>query len=745
MSESAAASSIGIDLALCFGFGKMQTPRPSPPSLLLALGLLAAAPLLPGCGEGRTPWTPADHPAVDLEARVARWVGHPSAVAARDGTVLGKVQVDRCLPVPPGEIPLHVHDAFLAAEDPGPCLPGEDGTAAPLLDALDDTPAVLEDPDARAERCSALRALAFGDEADSCLPWLPLPEGGWLPRSDPDAVRAAWMNLADLGQGDYGVEAAARRWFDRGASALTLSQAALLAAAATSPEARSDEKLLRRARDRVLRRMEERGAATRAQVVAAMAEDVPLRRPHVDPSPDLASFMEGVRRDLREHLGGSLLLRRGGTVVTTLDAPLQDAAKRAVAEGQDRWERNRKTEAKTIRKVLDKHGTDPEALAQAKVPDGAYLEVPEDHPQAAVLGMEPDTGRVAVLFDGRPEHEVARFGAMHLERQAGSSFKTFVYATAIHQGYSEADVLTDRRYAFEVPDRDEPWTPKNHLDKYYNQVTLRFGLAQSLNSVAIQLAVKVGPSAVVDLCRRLGISSRLRAVPALALGASPVSLAEMVAAYATFPAGGRRVVPRFVDAFEAATGRYDFPLPPPVQAIDPGVAYVMVDMLRAVVQGGTGTAAKKLPFPVGGKTGTTNESADTWFVGFSSRLALGVWFGFDDGLPLGGDETGGSLALPVWREVMAASAGDPPPPDFPVPPGIAFEERSVWNGAPMKEGRRMAFVEPVRARWVVKHPKDSRPLEDGEVVLPPGPRLRLAGGELREYEADPEEPEQASP
>ena len=268
-------------------------------------------------------------------------------------------------------------------------------------------------------------------------------------------------------------------------------------------------------------------------------------------------------------------------------------------------------------------------------------------------------------------------------RQPGSAFKPVIYGAALRKGWTAASTIVDRPLVYEDPDSGFVWRPGNYKGEFYGRITLRSALARSVNNATIHLLNAVGVDDVIDYARTLGIESPLVRNLSLALGSSGVSLLELTRAYAVFPAQGRRVVPRFVARVLDAEGNVlleNVPLgggpaqAEPAEVLSPLDAYLATDMLRAVVEEphGTGRQAQALRRPLGGKTGTTNEQADAWFVGFSPDLMAGVWVGFDEKRVLGRGETGGRAALPIWIDFMREALAERPRRDFPVPEGVVF-------------------------------------------------------------------------
>jgi penicillin-binding protein 1A len=270
-------------------------------------------------------------------------------------------------------------------------------------------------------------------------------------------------------------------------------------------------------------------------------------------------------------------------------------------------------------------------------------------PEGAVVVLDPDTREVLGLVGGH-DVKVAGFNrATQAKRQPGSTFKPLVFAAALASGrYTPATIVND------APEVYNLWKPKNYKGgAFAGPVRLRHALAQSINTVAIRVLHDIGPETAVELARRMGISSELPAQLSLALGSGEVTPLELTNAFATLAAGGAAAPPRLVNELRAMRGDAGQPpILPAEQVLSPEVAYVAVDMMTSVVTEGTGAAAADLRMPVAGKTGTSNDSRDAWFIGLTPGYAVGVWIGFDDNRTLGNRESGGKTALPVYIEVM---------------------------------------------------------------------------------------------
>ena len=289
--------------------------------------------------------------------------------------------------------------------------------------------------------------------------------------------------------------------------------------------------------------------------------------------------------------------------------------------------------------------------------------------QGALVAMEPSTGDVKALVGGF-DFEDSQFNrAVQSLRQPGSAFKPFIYAAALDRDFTPASVIVDEPISFRANGR--VWTPQNYDNRYHGPTTLRDALTFSRNVVTVKLAMKVGLSYLVSYIPKLGIHTPLSKNLSLALGASEVTPLELTAAYGTFANLGRRAEPRFITRITDNQGNViDEHLPDTEQVIAPETAYQMTSMLESVVQRGTGRRAADLGRPAAGKTGTTNDVNDAWFIGYTPQLLAGVWVGFDEKRSLGRGETGGHVATPIWTEFMEAALEGQPVLDFPVPDGI---------------------------------------------------------------------------
>jgi len=316
--------------------------------------------------------------------------------------------------------------------------------------------------------------------------------------------------------------------------------------------------------------------------------------------------------------------------------------------------------------------------------------------QAALVSMDPKNGDVVSMVGGYDYAHSVFNRAVQARRQAGSSIKPFIYAAALQHGMNNLSIVLDAPVA--VRTATGVWAPSNYdAGKYLGAITLKTALAKSINTVSVRLTAAMGVDPVIKMMRSLGITSPIPRHISIALGTPDVSLLQMTAAYASFPAGGQKVTPRFVTLVTADDGRVVDDWRPAVkrpQALPPEIAYLMVDLMKGVVQRGTAKAAQELGRPAAGKTGTSTGFRDTWFIGFTPDLICGVWVGRDDFKPIGANTTGGNTALPIWLSFMRAAHPDTPVRDFIPPADVTFVRASETSGQPVGPGSPQAAWVP---------------------------------------------------
>ncbi len=316
------------------------------------------------------------------------------------------------------------------------------------------------------------------------------------------------------------------------------------------------------------------------------------------------------------------------------------------------------------------------------------------HIEGAMVAMEPNTGLVRAMVGGYSFSQSEFNRAVQAKRQSGSVIKPLIYSAALSRGYTQLSIINDSPVAYRT--ESGTWRPRNFGGRYHGPVTLRTALAKSLNSVAVKILAHIGVESALDRLRALGIQSSLPANLSLALGSGSVSPLELTTAYAVFPSGGVAVKPVFITRVVDGEGNVleENNLHAAQQVVSSEHAYVMADMMSAVVKEGTARQALSLNLPLAGKTGTTNDFRDAWFVGFSPQLVAGVWVGNDDFTPIGDGETGGRAALPIWTDFMEHAHSMIQVASFNVPGGVVFVRANGHTGAPSKPGDSSSLLIP---------------------------------------------------
>ena len=477
-------------------------------------------------------------------------------------------------------------------------------------------------------------------------------------------ILALYLNQIYFGGGAYGVEAAARIYFGKPARELNIAECALLAGLPRSPKYYSPFKSpesARRRRTHVLNRMAATGVITAQQADEAKKAPLPVQAA-VKAGGPAPYFVEYVRQMVEERFGSSILYTGGLNIYTSINDELQGFAEESIAAGLADIE------------------------ARLARPGGSPL-------QASLIAIEPATGRIRAIVGGR-DFNRSRFNrATQALRQPGSAFKPIIYAAALEQGFGASDSLDDSPLTIAV-DRKTNWSPENFTRTYQGPVTLRNALAESLNVPTVRLFEKIGASEIIRHATNLGIRSRLTSYPSLALGSSDVTLADLTSAYAVFANHGIKSGPVSILTITDSTGRILYTNDAaPVQVMKHETAYLITHLLKGVIEHGTGWKARELGRPAAGKTGTTNNYRDAWFVGYTPSLVAGVWIGHDDQESIGQKETGGRAALPLWLEFMKKAHAERTPEDFAVPSGVIFKQVDPKTGLLSTEQCRLSIRE----------------------------------------------------
>jgi 1A family penicillin-binding protein len=465
-------------------------------------------------------------------------------------------------------------------------------------------------------------------------------------------ILEAYLNRIYWGSGFYGVEEASQGYFGKPASQLGLSEAALLAGITAAPSLYSphvNPELCMKRRELVLAAMSRYGFATATEVEAVRHHRVEIL-PKAKETKRLAYAVDAVRTEVLELLGSDKTFAGGLRVHTTIDAKVQLAAEETVESHLARIERDFK---------LVKQGRPAPEMAHNAT----------DALQGALLSMNVQSGEIIALVGGRNFVESKFNRALYGKRQPGSAFKAIVYAAALDAGMTPATVVEDAPLEFQTP--DGLYRPANSDRTFSGAITLRTALRKSINSVAVQTGQTVGISRIVDLARKMGLEGPLPAVVSLPLGSGEVTLFEMVRAYSVFPNQGKLVHPLLLRRIEDKHGKVLYDAKPEVHPVlSPQVAFLMTSMLTDAVNRGTGSGVREAGFqmPVGGKTGTTNDYKDAWFIGFTPDVATGVWVGYDQPRVIATRAYGARLAVPLWTAYMKQLS--PSPRKFSRPAGI---------------------------------------------------------------------------
>jgi penicillin-binding protein 1A len=719
----------------------------------------------------------------DVETLARYQPAMATQVLADDGTVIGEFYLEKRYVVPITRIPPTVRNAFIAAEDDAFYRHGgidPSGIVRALLnnwmsgDKLQGgstitqqvVKSLLLSPKKSYER--KLKEVILAARLEQQLA--------------KDEILHLYLNHIYLGSGAYGVAAAANEYFGKRIEDLQLAEAALLAGLPQAPSRYSPFKHWPAAKARqryVLERMVASGFVTRAEADAAAEQPLALasRRGSYVAAP---YYVEHVRRWLEERYGETALYSLGLRVHTPVNLRMQQAAETALREGlqelaarQRFGERRRHLTAeemaeflegqrKTMKgsRLLRDRGYDavvtmvparPGGPVRVQIGNlrGTLAASPAGNPayqvgdvvrvrpapasngtleferaeepalQGALLAIVPATGDVKAMVGGFDFYDSQFNRAVQSTRQPGSAFKPFIYAAALDRDLTPATIIVDEPIS--LRDSKGYWMPKNYENRFYGPTTLRDALTFSRNVVTVKLAMRVGLKYLTSYIPRLGVRSPLAPNLSLALGSSEVSLLELATAYGVFADQGQLAEPRFITRITDSQGSViDENLPRVEQVIAPETAYLITSMLENVIERGTGKRAQALGRPAAGKTGTTNDMNDAWFLGYTPQLLAGVWVGFDEKRSLGKGETGGRVAAPIWARFMEQALENQPILDFPIPHGVncvLTDKRTGRRAAPGSTGFLECFREGTEPAVAIARRPD--PERATEVVSPP--------------------------
>ncbi len=674
-------------------------------------------------------------------------------VYAWDGTLIGEYSKERRIFIPYDQIPAQLAQSFLAAEDRNFFQHGGvdvGGLSRAMLNNVGNAMRGRRLEGGSTITQQVAKNVLLTSDATVGRKFKEAILAHRLEQSlTKQQILELYLNEIWLGYRSFGVGAAAYNYFGKSLPDLTLAQCAYLASLPKGPDnyhpIRNKAKAMAR-RNWVLGQMAEQGWVSREQAKQAMAEDLVVQAaPKRAAYRDADYFVEEVRQRGMATLGPRL--NEGGYYMrTTLDPRLQTAARVALMDGLENYDRRHgwrgawghvestdlaweKTAlAKQIpsertnwrpalvtsndgRIRLVKNEGEGQLVGEdvtwakngkglkagdlvfvEKTDAGGYRLRQAPAVNGALVAMEPYTGRIVALVGGY-SYSLSNFNrATQAMRQPGSSFKPFVYAAALENGYTPASVIVDSAITLKGANGQD-WSPENYSKQFYGAQPLRKGLEQSINAMTVRLAQGVGMKKIVEFAKRTGVTKSMDPVLAMALGAGETTPFKLTAAYAPFVNGGRRVDPHLIELVQDREGKVIFRADkrdcvrcdagfngdesprfaaPGDQVMDPVTAYQITSMLQGVVQRGTAARVSSLGRPLAGKTGTTNEYRSAWFVGYSPNLVVGVFVGFDDNRSLGAGETGATDAIPVFMDFMKVALDGQPVVDFKPPKNAKF-------------------------------------------------------------------------
>jgi penicillin-binding protein 1A len=485
-----------------------------------------------------------------------------------------------------------------------------------------------------------------------------------------------YFNQYYFSRGAYGVAAAARLFFDKPASQLNINECATLIGLLKGPNINSPfnnpDKAIK-ARNRVLYVYYEQGGITEHEYDSL--KSLPIHVVAGGENIGIAPyFTETIRQYLLSKFGEDILYTGGLKVYTTLDSKLQTVAEAAVEAKVDSLRAD-------IRHTFGMRN--PNYVIFETDSATGQKHASQKLVQGALTSIDNATGGVLAMVGGRSFRESEFNRAVQALRQPGSCFKPFVYTACIDNGYKTTDIVDDNPIVLDIPGAKQ-WRPHNYDGKFLGPITLRDGLRLSRNLATIRLLLKVTPEQAVFYAQKMGITTPLPAVPSLAIGVGEVKEVELVSAFTTFPNKGIHIPYRMIDKIVDRYGRVieDNTAIRKEEVLSAQTAYIMVDMMRSVVDAGTAQRARAMGFtrPAGGKTGTSDNYCDNWFVGYTPQITTGVWVGFDDKTSLGEAEDGARNAVPIWTEVMKAACAGLPVENFEEPEGIAHADVCSESG-----------------------------------------------------------------
>jgi penicillin-binding protein 1A len=586
-----------------------------------------------------------------------------SIVYDRKGNVVGSYFVEDRLPITLAEIPRHLVEAVIASEDRRFYEHWGVNLAAIGRAALRNVRAggVTQGASTITQQLARNLFLDQSRTVERKLKEMVLAVR--LERSfSKDEILELYLNRIYFGEGAYGVQAAAHRYFGKDVSSLSIGEAALIAGIPANPTLfspiRHPEAATRR-RNRVLRAMYDEGNITRVDLERFTEEELGVHSGGT-PSGGAPYFMEYLRLQLAERYGQKGVYQDGLRIYSTLDLDLQHAAEKAVDGGTRGIE-----EDHVYRDTFESF----QRAAHSEEEKTPYL-------QAALIALDPQTGAILAMVGGRAWQDSRFNRATQALRQPGSAFKPFIFALALRDGARTNDIIVDEPVTYPVGNNAAlgTWSPKNFKNTFDGPMTLRHALALSINIPSVKLLNRIGPDRLVDFVRPFGMESTIPPYLSVALGTAEVTPIEIASAYGTFANQGIHLTPRGIERVEDRLGRVlETGRSATGEALDERTCALVVSLLRSVVERGTAAVARsKMGFtsPSAGKTGTTDDYTDAWFIGFVPRCVCAVWVGFDEKKTLGERMTGAKAALPIWVDFMKAVVAQNGEEEFPMPAGL---------------------------------------------------------------------------
>jgi len=490
-----------------------------------------------------------------------------------------------------------------------------------------------------------------------------------------EKILELYLNQINLGNGAYGVETASQRYFGKSVRDLNIAEAATLAALPKAPERYNPRRYPDRAiqrRNTIIELMRENGVISDAD--ASLAKAYPLQlATKVESGQTAPYFVEWVRQQLDAQFGKQLY-EQGLNVYTTLDLDMQTAAERAM---------ERQLRAIEAGKYgTFKHPTYEEYIAKQSSGDPEVNSSP--YLQGAFIALDPRTGAVRAMIGGRDFDDSKFNRATQATRQPGSTFKPIVYSAAIQNGRPLSSVVDDDPISVPLSN-GQVWEPQNYEHNSLGPIPMREALYKSRNLATVRIGLDLGVQTVIREARNFGITTPIPPYPSIFLGAADVVPLQMVGAYTTFPTLGVRAAPTAILRVENNRHQVVWePTPVRTQVMSPEEAWLMVSVMKDVIQRGTAYSAvwdAGFHIPAAGKTGTTNDGTNVWFIGYTADLVAGVWMGFDRPQTIKSNAQGGILAAPAWTQFMSeVYRRKPTPPDWPMPADITTREIDPRNG-----------------------------------------------------------------